>query len=516
MNGVVDERPALDRFLHRYPPRSYRLEDYKRWFPRTGAIMRRYLRDFRALPLPSSTRTGIAVFVVSPWVFTPAPWYSLMLAIGLASRGRPVEIVWDDSAFPEPGVDAQNDVIAKVLRDVAEYVPVHRVSAAAPRPEAGDAVLVGPLADQNLLWATRGGRVGAREQSQRDAMAQSLAESLARIRTLVDRDHLELIVVCGGIYGTSGLFLHAGRERGVRVATFDVDRSTAQICVDGIAAQSHDVPRAFQHVWARGPEMRAAVTALGRVEFEQRRAGRDRYGFQAAAAAAPHQGVAAVIPMNVVFDSAALGRHGLFVDTAEWITRTVETVLAEGVGPVVVRQHPSERRVGQRSAFDIGKVLAHRFGDDTRVRFVPGDAAISTYDLLDAARVVLPFVSTIGIEAAAIGKPTLISGDCFYGPLGFVHTAGSLDEYLAAVRRGVHGNLGLLPDQVERAWVCYGMAAVANRIPSDFIPHPDDFWTWCKRSPATTFAEPEVATILDALDGDVPVSQLRIDRLIGP
>jgi hypothetical protein len=179
---------------------------------------------------------------------------------------------------------------------------------------------------------------------------------------------------------------------------------------------------------------------------------------------------------------------------------------------VVVRQHPSERRPGQRSAFDIDAVLHERFGDDPRVRFVAADDPISTYDLLRAARLVLPFVSTIGIEAAAIGKPTLVAGSCFYADLGFVHRATSRDEYLELVRSGVRGDLGCLPEQTDRAWVCYAMAAVENRIPTDFTPHPDEFWHWCRRSPATIFADREVADILEGLDHDVPVSILRHDR----
>jgi hypothetical protein len=479
--------------------------------------MRRYLDRYDALDVtvPPRPGAGTVSLVVAPWVFTPVPWYSVMLGIGLARRGRPFELIWDDTGFPEPRVAEQNRVIGEVLRDVARSVTVHRVSEAPVGPSApGDDAVVAALAEQNLLWRLRGGEPGPRTAALPGAMLRSLEASLPRIRSLVHRDDLDLLVVPGGIYGTSGLFLHTARERGLRVATFDVDRATAQICVDGIAAQNHDIPRAFETVWERGPAARAAAGAEGRAEFEKRLRGRDRYGFQMVAAdpEAPSEEIAALIPMNVIFDSAALGRHVHFADTAEWITETVAAVIEEDAGPVVVRQHPSERRRLQRSSFAIDAILRDRFGDDRRVRFVAADDPTSTYDLLRAARVVLPFVSTIGIESAAIGKPTLIAGSCFYGPLGFVHTAASRDEYLALVRRGVHGELPLLPEQQDRAWVCYCMCAVENRVPTDFTTHPDEFWHWSTRPPDVLFADQEVADIFEALDTDVPVSLLRHDR----
>ena len=117
-----------------------------------------------------------------------------------------------------------------------------------------------------------------------------------------------------------------------------------------------------------------------------------------------------LIPLNVEWDTAALGRHVHFESTADWLVSTVSAVLDQDAGPVVVRQHPSERRPLQRSKLDVAALLRRRFGDDPRCQFVAADDPVSSYDLLRAARLVLPFVSTIGIEAAAMGKSVLISG----------------------------------------------------------------------------------------------------------
>ena len=147
-------------------------------------------------------------------------------------------------------------------------------------------------------------------------------------------------------------------------------------------------------------------------------------------------------------------------------------------GPVVVRQHPSERRPGQRSRLDLAGVLRDRFGQDPRYSFVAADDPVSSYDLLDSVDLVLPFTSNIGIEAAALGKTVLVAGASFYADLGFTWSATSRDEYLALLRRGLLGDLPPWPEQEERAWLCYYLVAVRNRIWTDFTSHPDDFWSW--------------------------------------
>ena len=323
-------------------------------------------------------------------------------------------------------------------------------------------------------------------------------------------------MVPGGVYGTSGLFLNEAKARGCRVATFDTDRRIAQICVDGVAAQNGDIPMAFHSLWNADRDVRQEAVKVAMAEFRDRSANRDEYGFQVLPARKSDQypDGCVLIPLNVEWDTAALGRHVHFESTADWLISTVSAVLDQDAGPVVVRQHPSERRLLQRSKLDVAALLRRRFGDDPRCQFVAADDPVSSYDLLRAARLVLPFVSTIGIEAAAMGKPVLISGACYYTDLGFVWSAGSREEYFDLLHRGLRGNLTLRPDQAERAWLCYYLTAVRNRVSTDFTPHPDDFWTWCQRPFPSLLSDPAVVDILEAIDTGVPISLLRHARAL--
>ena len=63
------------------------------------------------------------------------------------------------------------------------------------------------------------------------------------------------------------------------------------------------------------------------------------------------------MPLNVEWDTAALGRHVVFDDTVDWLTSTIAVILEADAGPVIVRQHPSERRAPQRSRLDVAAIL---------------------------------------------------------------------------------------------------------------------------------------------------------------
>jgi hypothetical protein len=259
------------------------------------------------------------------------------------------------------------------------------------------------------------------------------------------------------------------------------------------------------------------ILAAARREYRQRAAGRDRLSYQharaATAAALPAQGV--VFPLSVEWDSSALGRHHLFPDTTAWLVATIEHVLEHSSAPVIVRQHPSERRALERSHSDTQAQLADRFGAHPRFHFVKAEAEVNTYALLSTAALVLPHVSTIGIEAAAIGKLVILAGRTYYGSLGFAYTPDSRAAYLALIDQALTGNLPLLPDQQHRAWLCYYLNAVCYRVFTEFSPQPPDFWRWCRRRPSQLFATRAVQDLLTAIDANIPLALVRHWRRLG-
>jgi hypothetical protein len=513
--------PLLDLFdprRTRYFPKDYdRIEAYKERFTDTARVFDLFVK--RSESIEPGLDGHPVVVAVMPWFGTPAPWYAVAVGLGLARRGRRVVFLWHDTAYPELSASLrhQDDEIRSVLRRLERRFPVLRLSdqsSVAARPEPGDELLLDRLTEANLMWRLRGGIPTAKDDRFRVRVRDHLADALPRIRSLMRSDRFRYMVVPGGVIGPSGLYLEAGQDAGVRVATFDAGLGWTIVNTSGVAAQQTDLPRAFELLTAglRGGDK--DVTEAAQEEFSRRRSGSDLTRYQMAPSSTRDTDAegSVLIPLSVVFDAAALGRHRVFADTEQWLRETIRVLLDETRVPIIVRQHPSERRATERSSFDVESMLHESFGSQTQLRFIAAEDDVSTYDLLDSCRLVLPFVSTIGIEAAALGKPVIISGDVYYGGLGFVWSASSRGEYFDLIRRGARGELPLLPDQVSRAWCCYYLNAVCQRVWTNFTPQPPDFWRWVARTPDELYGDPAVEDILTSIDQDVPLSMLRHER----
>lgn len=489
------------------------LRQYREHFPETAEAFQKFLRKCDLGGLKAGTGQAVAI-VVLPWVSTPVPWFSVALGVALARRGVDITFIWDDSVFPMPStvLDQQNEWIDRVLSDLRPQFRVVRLSTVPGRAaQPGDETVLGRLVSLNLVWALRGGTPTEADLAGAQQVQAHLREALGRIRGLLAHTMFRYVVVPGGVYGTSGLYLHAGQETGTRVATFDSGFGWSVACPDGVVAHQMDVPRAFNRLYQEGsPELGEAVEAA-RAEYSRRTHGGDRMKYQDTApkvvSSMPDKAV--LIPLSVEWDSSALGRHHIFTDTADWLVTAVGYLLEHTDTPIIVRQHPSERREFERSRFLVGSLLGERFGKHPRYYFVSAQDDVNTYSLLDSARLVLPYISTIGIEAAALGKPVILAGQPYYSTLGFTWNATSQAEYLDLIARGAAGALPGLPDQVQKAWLCFYINAVRYRVFTDFTPQPSDFWKWCRWEPAVLFRTPEVEDLLTAIDENRPVPLVR-------
>lgn len=500
--------------------RAHPLERYQDEFPDGARAFFRFLRRCR---LENGTRAGRPLgVVVVPWAGTPTPWYSLALAVGLARRGKPIELIWDDLGLGGPldspeRIHLQNVCIGRALEIAGDAFPTTRLSEHSPQSaREGDARALQQLSELNLTWGLRGAPPTEEDRRTFPLAPKKLAETLAFIRGMLRKARYESLLLPGGIYGSSGLFRLAAAEVETRVATFDANFGVVQVCVDGMAAQQSDIPIAFRELERASPEIVDWARRQAQEALRRRVEGRDEAEYQVVP---PQQNGSAalpgvVIPMNVEWDSAALGRHVIFENTVDWITSTVEFALSHSAETICVRQHPAERKKFERSRFDIGGILQERFGGNSRLRFVAAEDSVNTYDLVRSASVVLPFASTIGIEAAAMNKVVLVSGESCYSDLDFVWKASSREEYLQLLGRALQGELPPKPNQVHHAWLCYYLTPECNRVWTEFTPTPagSDFWKWVARDPEVLFQDAAVADIITALDENRSLSLIRHER----
>lgn len=95
-----------------------------------------------------------------------------------------------------------------------------------------------------------------------------------------------------------------------------------------------------------------------------------------------------------------------------------------------VRSHPNLKKVDNSQTRFLKEFTS------PGVTIIPSDSRVSTYALMKAADLVITFGSTMGIEAAYWGKPSVMVGSAFYAGLGSVYEPRSHAEVMEMIRHG--------------------------------------------------------------------------------
>jgi hypothetical protein len=120
-----------------------------------------------------------------------------------------------------------------------------------------------------------------------------------------------------------------------------------------------------------------------------------------------------IVPVftNVIFDTSQPHSNVVFPDMFTWLDMVLETIKQHPETLFVLRAHPDESRPGKAARESVADWVAHTGAAElSNLVFVPSDEFISSYELIQRAKFVMIYNSTIGLEASIIGKAVLCAG----------------------------------------------------------------------------------------------------------
>lgn len=120
----------------------------------------------------------------------------------------------------------------------------------------------------------------------------------------------------------------------------------------------------------------------------------------------------------------------LYRNQTEAIIRLCESLRNDSHVVLWLRIHPNLKDVGWSFAARLHD-LESKYAN---IRVIAGDSPVSSYSLLDACAITLSFGSTMGVEAAYWGKPSILVGRCVYERLGSVYTPRTHEEVVGLIR----------------------------------------------------------------------------------
>jgi hypothetical protein len=460
--------------------------------------------------------------VLTPWMGTAVPWFSLVTGLFLAANGNQVTFIVDDMPFAGDRLGSwfQLRCVRSVLDVLGPRFAVIALSDYASTAPLSDAARssIDRLAALNAVWALRGEMAVAGRERITARAARQLRASYHPIGNVIQGGKYDVMFVPGGVWGSTGLWTEHARAAGVRVASYDSGGyGNLLLAVNGIACQLQDIPRAFAMLKsdAEAHQRQQFIVESALAEIGRRRAGVDKFSSQIQGTSNTDTRYAGgvLIALNSSWDSAALGLHEVFASSSEWIVETVRYLLENTSAPVIVRQHPVERLEIARTSDDYRGLLATNFGAHPRLHFIAADEAVNSYDLLEQVAAVAVYTSTIGIEAAAHGKPVITASRSYYSELGFVCKATSVAQYRQYLADAVAGRLPVTAAMRDDALACYYLTQCCNWIFTPFtVP---EFHEWMAQDLAQIHQEDSVKRIVQGLEQNIPAAFLNHMARVG-
>lgn len=200
-----------------------------------------------------------------------------------------------------------------------------------------------------------------------------------------------------------------------------------------------------------------------------------------------------------------------FHDQIEWLTALVNYVEQSGDLELVVRIHPREGVNKRESVVSqhLSRLRAAFGGSYAHCRFVWPAEPVSSYDLGEAADLVLTSWSTIGLEMARLGAPVLVAFNGAGAPIPHddfyewsATPAGFFDKLRELLDRPVS------TDQIARAFRWYSLLTLGTSLDlTDVVPRSDFAGLPPYRTPL------EAAAIEQIVIAGKDVCDLNVERL---
>lgn len=473
-----------------------------------GELARRFHERLPRWPAPAESGGPRVAVLVTTWVKTAVPFFALECALALRNTGCQVTVLWDDSDLV--GNAASKGEVAAVetiLKNLPEGLSLLRVA----HLDSGEAPLddefAASIVRENAVWKMRGESEAQAFIDERPTMQPAVRAHLSKVFTLLRKERFDQVLIPGGVYGVSAAYLAAARQLGHAFSVFDSGPGLLLLSHRGIAAHHDDTATSVEILLRDGSaEEIAFAIREGQAELDRRIQGTDEHRYQLAPATGEATGNANVlVPLNLRWDAAALSRLRLFDSVEHWLTSLLDWASATPEARLCIRQHPVERHASTRSRDDLSTVLGRYAHLGDRLRFVAAADPVNSYDLQRAAKVVLPFTSSAGLEAAMLDRAVVLGTHCYYEHLPFVQRADSIDHYFQLIRQALADELKPTAQARDVAAIAYYFTQRCAYLRTRFTPVPDDFRTWVDIDPQTLWAEPCQTDLMTALRQRLPL-----------
>ncbi len=300
---------------------------------------------------------------------------------------------------------------------------------------------IGPIVLPSIRWILRRHNLLENDQT-RSLFARyihSAISLLTQFEKILDETQPRSVVIFNGMFFPEATLKWAAQRRGIRVISHEVALRpmTAFFTPGEATAYPIELPADYQ----LNPEQNERLDAyladrmqgdfsMAGVRFWSGMKGLDTAILEKAA---QYKGIIPVFT-NVIFDTSQGHANVLFGTMFEWLDSVAELIRDHPDHLFILRAHPDEVRPGKASQESVaGWVAQKQLLKVPNVLFIPADEPFSSYEMIQRAKFVMVYNSTIGLEASILGAPVVCAGKARFTQTECVYFPQTLDDYSTMV-----------------------------------------------------------------------------------
>lgn len=367
--------------------------------------------------------------VIDPAFYGSSCYYSIMVLLLLIYRGYKATLIIDDLKGIEEYVIGEgiSEISYNLVNQVVRYISTNIVKL--------DVKYISDSHDQtltlheerkvrensivNTIWhksiKTFKCRYRDKEILQEDFQA-ILLENCKKIKGFLIENSFSVINVYAGIYNDFGLFrILTEQDTDIRFTSYDSEFDRISFC-NGTIGQVSEIRQHLENYSNNSAQYKELIN-IGERELQRQMCDchkANERSYQLVNEDDYNENIDIFIPLNIDWDSAAVPRWSIFSSMKQWLIETLDYLVKETTQKIMVREHPVTVLFKDDFNFtNYEGILRNRY-DPERVIFISATDKINTYKQLKKCKLVLPYTSTVGIEAAALGKSVVLCNDVYY------------------------------------------------------------------------------------------------------
>lgn len=474
---------------------------------------------FKNIEIKDQKKIGI-VCIAS--ILGSCSWYSLTLALMLIKKGYNVTLIIDtlkgfyDITLFEGHTKIISCYIAHMIEIIKTYIPdldvkyINNYEKAILTKE--DKKEIQRLTELNVIWhnAMPEFRNFQTQKQIPVTFSKILSEDMEIIKGFFLNNKFDIICVPTALHRTFGLYMWEGIRHNIRVANYDGynDWGETVIGTDYPSSHFYDIRKIITKKMFSEDQIKKIIVYAKDIYNNRIYAVSDGKGhhFQLAKKGQNYDRYDVIMTMNVSWDAAALGLSRIFNSYDEWVIETVKYIIQETNLSVIVREHPICHRLQDYTNKNWKSEINELLVDSKRCKYCTADEKVNTYELMQHAKVVLPYSSTTGLEAVMLGIPIITHTKCYYDTLKVGYRAVDKEDYFALIKSVQNNSLSVSQENKNNAFICFA-CAMEQTVKSNFR---EELFSWMNESIENLLEKKDVQTILKVIADDIPVAYTKL------